>query len=406
MNKYDFMQNIFQRKDLTAVQKDRLFRLVNREMKNDTVLLENLETRVKRLEEDKSKISLDNSREDGVKSKNYKLKPYISPKKTSEFLLGYNQNAILKSTCHEIDSNELNNIISYCGGDKYVFKEHLLKILEEYSKYENKLAPSFIKAIIRGYLTGKNHEGTPLVDGWSSESIQVSWSSPELLEWSNNNNGIPPNLDEGLMNSLEKTGFEFSKPFLLKKSKKKISNFSELTLFFKKLFHIRGDNSLLEIIKSINQLERFKDKIDFIIDNNNFPKNIEFFTDVDKLIQGYGKILDLIIEVSKIQEKRPKLELTLVETENTVSFSLLHLDSIYGKSLLNFKSRLGNSYKNLINNQLNGVCDFYLKADFEDGNSYLINIWNKKDLWNKIEPEIKHLEAKVGGVMHILEILK
>lgn len=416
MNKYKFIQDVFRNKNLSLQQRDRFLMLINNEVSKDIDMIKSLDRRVSNLEKlnentiltklDPSELTLINE-ENNSKSvlNNSDLKQYISPESTARFLLNYNQNPILKSTCHEIDSNILNNIIDYCGGNEYLFEKHLQAILTEYNELEKQFAPPFIKAIIKGYLTGKDYTGSILKRGWSSENIQINWSSLELLAWSRNNPNIPPNLDEGLMDSLENVGFELNEIIKLKKANSNIYNFSQLSIFFKKLFHIRSDNSLLDLVLNINSSKRFENRIKFIIDENKFLKNVEFFTDVDKLLQGYENILELIIDVSsKSQLEIPIVELFLVETKEKLYFSILHHNSVYGKTIIGYKKRLGASYKNIINNQLNGICDFILEADFEDGHSYRLNIWNKKGLWTDIDPEEEELDDKVGGVKHILEI--
>ena len=52
-----------------------------------------------------------------------------------------------------------------------------------------------------------------------------------------------------------------------------VQSFSDLVLHFKRMFHIREDNSLLEIIKFHN--EKWNNQIDFQIDETYFQKNIE-----------------------------------------------------------------------------------------------------------------------------------
>lgn len=48
---------------------------------------------------------------------------YISPKNLHSFLYDFNQNNVLKYTCHEIDTDEvISEINEFCGTKKYIFK--------------------------------------------------------------------------------------------------------------------------------------------------------------------------------------------------------------------------------------------------------------------------------------------
>ena len=59
-------------------------------------------------------------KEKTLKIKN--LKEYLSPKDLHDFLLEYNQDLILKYTCHTIDSSEsIQNILNRCKIEEYDF---------------------------------------------------------------------------------------------------------------------------------------------------------------------------------------------------------------------------------------------------------------------------------------------
>lgn len=401
--KYEFIQKLLNDKRLNSIQRDRVLTLVQKEIEKDSSQFKTIEERLVNLENIKNdKKNLEEPRVDNIETSDFFDVTYVSPVNTYKFLLNYNQNPILKSTCHDIDSNELENIRKYCGGKEYSFKKHLDKVIEEYSKFENHFAPPYLKALIRGYLTGVDYKKNILENGWSSQNIKFTWSDKELLDWSENNPGVPPHLSEGLANQIQQIGFEFSRPIKIKESINSIYNFKDFVIFFKKLFHVRADNSLLKLINFVN--DKFQDQIEFIIETESFPEMIEFFVDVDKFLQAYSKIIELIIELENLS--KPKVVLSLEEVEGKILFGILHKDSIYQKSLINTKERIGDKYRNLINNQINGNCNLILEADFEFDKSYRLGIWNKKDLWKTSLPKEEVLEEKVGGVKHILEIIK
>ena len=157
---------------------------------------------------------------------------------------------------------------------------------------------------------------------WSSDKIKVNWQLTELLEWSKNNKGLVPNPDNGMVMQTNNLGFDFI-PFKSKIFETTIGSFSQLVIHFKNLFHIRADNSLKNIIEKVNTVNAWNNKIEFTVVN--FKDNIEFFTDVDKLIQAYKKIISIILEVTEMYNLgKPKVELLLIEVDNMVLFSIHH----------------------------------------------------------------------------------
>lgn len=310
----------------------------------------------------------------------YELPTYFYPSSSYKFLFNYNQNRILKSTCHDIGSQELQVINNYCDTEEYDFIKHLEKIKEAYDVHEKKyFAPSFLKTRFRVYLTGKNYYGQSS-KGWSEESIKINWSTSSLEEWSEKNPGIPPNLNDALTEKLENTGFEDFESFTSNISDVPVQSFTELVYHFKHSFHLNGDNPLRAIIERTNNLNNWNEQIDFIIENDTFPLNIEHFTDVDKLIQAYKSIIELIIEATNNHElERPKVRITSRVNSEEFQFSIHHLNSIYRKTINNTLERTGQHYRNLIENQVNGLCNLILKAEFESDPKSQINIWDGKE---------------------------
>lgn len=330
------------------------------------------------------------------------LPTYFYPSSTYKFLFNYNQNRILKSTCHDIGSQELLVINDYCKTEEYDFNTHLEKVKEVYESHEKKhFAPSFLKTRFRVYLTGKNYYGKPL-KGWSEDSIKVNWSLSDLRIWSEENPGIPPNLNEALIEILENTGFENFESFTSNTSGTPIQSFTELVYHFKNSFHLRGDNPLRGIIERTNNLNNWNEHIDFIIENDTFPANIEHFTDVDKLIQAYKIIIELIIEVTdKYNLEMPKVKIAAKVNLEEFQLSIHHVNSIYKKTISNTLERIGQNYRNLIENQINGLCNLILKAEFESDPKSQINIWNGKDRKAEVIED-----NSFKGVEHIFQFPK
>jgi hypothetical protein len=365
-------------------------------------LVERTEEAIKKTKDKQDEKGEEQNTENKNEDNLNELPRYYYPLSTYNFLFNYNQNAILKSTCHDIGSQELIVINNYCNTEEYDFNRHLEKIKEVYDSYEKKyFAPSFLKTRFRVYLTGKNYYGQTS-KGWSEESIKVNWSSSALQEWSEKNPGVPPNLNDALIEKLENTGFENFESFTSNLSGLSVQSFTQLVVHFKQSFHLRSDNSLRAIIQRTNSLNNWNEEIDFIIENDSFPSSIEHFTDVDKLIQAYKSIIELIFEVTNKNElERPKVKITSKVSLEEFQLSIHHINSIYKKTISNTLERTGQHYRNLIENQINGLCNLILKAEFESDPKSQINIWNGKD--RKAEP-IEDNSFK--GVEHIFQFPK
>lgn len=306
---------------------------------------------------------------------------YMSPRGLKNFLIEFNQNDILKYTCHLIDGDALIKINSLTKTDDYDFQKHLKIINKEFfqliSKYKGKINKN-IHGLIGEYLNNYTKKG------WSSNQIKITWSSPELLAWSRENPGKCPNPDPTLFS----TPFNFQ-PFKINNEQIRLQRFDDLVLHFKFLFHIRRDNSLKASIDSINNYH-FSNIT--IIDSTNVRENIEFFTDIDKVKQSYKRIIEMCNEFHKSlnRSEKPNYKLSLVEDNDTIIFSIHHINSVFGKTPTSTIRRPGEKTTKLIDNQINGVCDLILKADFGNNDYAEINLWNGK------EKKIKKIDTFEG----------
>jgi hypothetical protein len=306
---------------------------------------------------------------------------YISPKDLKNFLIEFNQNDILKYTCHLIDGDALLKINTLTKTSEYDFQKHLKIINKEFfkltKKYKEKINKN-IHGLMGNYLNNYSRIG------WSSDKIKITWSSPELSEWAKLNPGKCPNPDPTL-NSIP---FNFS-PFKINNHETRVQDFNALVLHFKSLYHVRRNNSLK---KSIELINNYNFSNISIIDTTHIRENIEFFTDMDKVKQAYKKIIEMCNEShnSLTHLNKPNYKLSLIEHNDAIVFSIHHVNSVYGKTPTTILKRQGEKTTQIINNQINGVCDFVLKADFGNNEYAEINLWDER------EKEIKKLDTFEG----------
>jgi hypothetical protein len=434
-DKYGFIKELLNNHKLNFAQKERIIVLTAEEIKKDLKKGEILEERIDRIElkldiapeekNKKSKYSIDlndfNSEDfdfdeselekinwrptveiGKVKSEGNTPK-YLNPKYTYQYLLQFNQNKILSSTCHEIESNYLSYILEICEMEEYDFQIHLNKIISELDQHDTKYkAPYSLKSRILGYITGKDYYGKPLEKGWSTDLINSFWASKEMLEWASKYK-LPPNA----INELREAKNIAEPCYLSVDIKSRYSNyviqtFGDLVLHFKSLFHIKYDNSLQTLITKLNKTKGYSEKILLQNIGNEINPRIELLTDVDKLAQTYCILIDEIIKQQN-GDDRPQVLLKFYESRNSIIFSIHHINNIFNKTIQGTISRgIGNSFGPLINNQINGLCNFYIRADFGDEGFAEINIWNgkKMDYIKEIPDYFK------GGVEYILEFTR
>ncbi|QED36697.1 hypothetical protein FK178_02745 [Antarcticibacterium arcticum] len=328
------------------------------------------------------------------------LPTYINPAPLSKFLIAYNQDPILKYTCHEIDDIEIiKEINALCKTEQYDLLKHQELIHKSYKNLvQDHFAHSSIKNLILVYLTGDSFTGN--IKTWSTENIKINWNSSELLEWVKKNPGVVPNPGENLINKIKNRGFKFNKGISSELSGERITSFSGLVIHFKHLFHIKGDNPLKTMIKRINEKEDWTEKINFQIEHKDFWDNLELFTDVDRLIQSYRKIIKIILEaVEKFNLDKPEIHLIFKEEDNNVIFSIHHQNTYYRKTINNSLERIGDLQTELIKKQINGLSDLYLKADFGHSQFAEINLWDGN-------PREKKILNKFHGVQYTLKFKK
>jgi len=387
MEKSIFIKKLLENEKFTKDQKEQLLRLVANEYSNNQIEHDELLKQLNKIKNQYSEIpsELISSLITKVISQNQNsskeinnLPEYINPINLSSFLYEYNQNPILKTTCHLIDSGELMNILKHTKKQKYSFKKHKTAIEQEYysllKKYRGRTFRS-TNALIGEYLNNFKNKG------WTVDKIMMNWSSPELNEWAKINPGAPPNPDPGLGKP-----FKFFKPIELK-SGHTLNNFSELVLHFKKQIQFKLAHSVLDMVNEVN----FQYRKDAKFNVSGIRENIQLFTDTGKVKQIYNALIKMSIAHFKEVENEdmPVFYLSFEEVKNKIIFSIHNINSQFGKSVHNIESRYGQDFTNLIDKQINGVCDFSLTADF-NGEYADISIWPQKKA--KIIPDFKGVQ--------------
>ena len=242
--------------------------------------------------------------------------------------------------------------------------------------------------MINVYLTG---ELGGKITRWSSNNIGDNWNDINIRKWAKANPGIVPNPGKNIARKQKNNGYTLPTAFIAQHSGNRVYRFGDLVLFFKSLFHIRRDNSLRDIISHVT-----KNRQDFELSfsKEHFFDNIELFTDVDKLVQAIIKIIKICLESNN--EEKAVLEISFYNKEESTFLIVHHKNSIYGKSLKNVLERIGEDQSNLIQSQINGLCDLFIEADFGQGEYARVNLWDE-------EAEMKATRInEMNGVKYVL----
>ncbi|MEN9548971.1 MAG: hypothetical protein RIR12_1562 [Bacteroidota bacterium] len=365
--KYDFIKELLEDKKVSQNQRKRILELASKEISIEGTL----EERVQKIEDIVfSHNPPDNNHPPTNPSTAPNLPVYIDPLILSKFLRAYNKDSMLKYTCHEIDKDGLITINEKCGTEAFNLIKYQEQITNSFKEHITQFSiPKNIWALINAYLNGGKE--------WSSDKVKINWQSAELLEWYNNNIGFVPNPDSGLVIENNNLGFNFT-PFRSKIFDTTIGSFSQLVIHFKNLFHIRADNSLKKLIENVNAKNDWNERIE--CSTINLRNNVEFFTDVNKLLQAYKKIITIILDISETHNLgKPEIDLSIKEDENVTLFSIHHKNSTYKKTIKNTVERIGQKHTELIEKLINGVCDLYIQADFENNEFARINIWDGEE---------------------------
>lgn len=332
---------------------------------------------------------------------------YISPKNLHELLYRFNQDPILKYTCHEIDNIEtVEEICRLCETETYSVRRHSEIISNAFRQLMQGLRRDGIYTdkkmygLMAVYLTGSTNNGETR---WSSLNIDTNWASEDLLSWGDSNPGIVPSPGRNIAKGQRNSGYELPNEILSNLSGNRILSFNELVIYFKCLFHIRRDNSLKDILTYINRIEQYVDEninINFV--ENSFATNIELLTNVDKLIQAYKSIIRICKNCNK--DEFVNIQLSFNENEGNVFFCIHHINTVYGKSLTAATQRIGADHSNLIKNQINGLCDLYIEADFGNQDYARISLWyeGSNPLGDTPHIDVENLE-NCQGVKYILK---
>lgn len=297
---------------------------------------------------------------------------YLNPIDTVRFLKDLNQNPVLKATTHPIDLNMMPDLLEALKLREYDYNVHYNHIKEELANISNTVKTTKIYAKVATYLLSDFSKGK----GWSSDSIQLGWGCVEVQNWCLENEGLVPSPYRDL-------GYEGLKLDSVKRLRNgdTLTSFNDVVNYFKGQTEFRGDKGteLKTLIKNYNRIH-YRNNCEFNTDG--VREGIRFYSDVEKVMQAYRKIIDECIEFAdNMKADQPKIEVNLEESisndSRVIILTLHHLNTVFGKSLESFKDRKGTFFTDTARNLINGLCDWRMEAEFPNSEYCLVDICTK-----------------------------
>lgn len=362
MNKFDFIAEILEKKSLNHTQKEKICKLIAKEIIN----VESKDSEIfKKIEEIENRLNKLREVEKAPKSsgKDSKKIPAPNPKHVADFMSLFNQRDGLKYLTHDYDENSDFKIDDFLKSANEIFNK----------KTKELNIPSSLWQIVKQFaFESKNPEWTSISEDYKkSFKVKKGWATKELRDWSKQNN-LHPIRNESY--------------------KKIINDFRRIT---------RIESPKLEKLISTTLENTFKEELDnFEIEIKNLSK-ADFYTHVWFLKIALETIFEEIKKYSKTPEKR-KIS---IKYERTVSDEGYYLRKIIIthhnsfpikelKLLLIEWQEKGNMGK--IRKKLYGYCHWSVETLIDDKPTK-VNILREPDT-----PEFKYLEHKPDGFTHIL----
>ncbi|MEV4887298.1 hypothetical protein MRBLMN1_005880 [Chitinophaga ginsengisegetis] len=383
-------------KKMSTNNKKKLVELVNNEINNGIEISPLIRERLKKLASELYNSSAPSNAEilqNTNEETNIDKLRYKHPLNLIGFLVDFNKNVILKSTTHPIDSNMLGNLLESMKITRYNYKKHLQYIGAEYEvlmKVKRNYLPKGTIGKMKEFLISSKK-------GWSEDNILMGWPSPEVANWCLSHPEHCPSPSE----DMDYPGCELNRPIPLK-SGKKLGTFSDVINHFKTQIECRNSSSLDRLLAYENS-QRFSG---ININIEQVQGGIQFYTDVEKILQAYNHLIYLCIEMHKkkqnsVHEMRIEVALKRCNDggKHLIILSILDKDAEFEKDIESLLSRYGNTFSGIIANQINGLCDLELVADFRSGISAKVSIWPRNEICQR-------LDSKVGGVQYNLIFYK
>lgn len=371
-SKVDFIADLLSEKRLNAGDKEKLFHLASKELKNLETTDEELRKKVEALEEKINGEGNGNSLEQ---------QRYHDPKNTVRLLFRFSNDNAFKYFTHKQENDFNYDELISTASQKF---KSLTS--ETVNKSTWKKVKNFCFLPDPGFpLEWENYNGVKIKYGWAN-----------IKDWCKNNPGIYPNLM-----SLPDSPPEVRKPA----PGIQLHTFGDVTKQFKHTIEIRQDDRGKTLDQHIKAQARAKKiSLDFDIEYTGNFKQVNTYTDVHLLNMAIGEIFNLI---NDYRSNSNKIKIEVVNSNNTFwEIRISHIGSYINKTKENDKLKKAGGTLGEIREKLFCVCDWEMLAKLNDNKSYRLELLNNEVKSINEEIKIRNLSEDIEGVTHVLKLYK
>jgi hypothetical protein len=224
-------------------------------------------------------------------------------------------------------------------------------------------------------------------DTWGEHHLKIGWSSPELIEWCNENPKESPfnyMLDNSKREVIEGVA---------------IDRFSDVINIFKNEIEIRSDkNQLKKIFRNLKKTL----KSDFILSIDVSLEGVEFYTDVE----SFKESLVLIFKMMQERESSPQIKVWAEKfiDQGYIELYITQITSSTRKEpqeIINKIQKDDGGDMGKILSKLSSLCDWSIEYPFDEKKSYTIDLLDSET--NQITFEKAN---NIEGFTHILRFYK
>ena len=374
-SKVHFIADLLAKKRLQVGDKEKLFHLASKELKNLDTTDESLLKRIEDLEE---RIN----GEEGLKKKNSnQWKSYHSPKNTVRFLFRFTNDDTFKYFTHK-QENDFN------------YEELINKALQEFKSLNSETLNPLTWKKVNNFCFQPDKNFPLEWENYYGIKIKYGWHS--IKEWCKENPGIYPT-----SMPLPKEPPEIRNPA----PNIQLHTFGDVITQFKHTIEIRQDDrgkTLDQHIKA--QARATKISLDFDIEYLGNFNQVNVYTDVHLLNKAIGDIFSLM---NNYRSKSNKIKIEIINSSETYwELRITHVNSFIDRSENDDKLRKASGTLGEIRKMLFCICDWEILTNLNDKKPYKLELLNQNVKDENEEVVFQDPEEGVDGVTHILRLYK
>jgi hypothetical protein len=365
MNKFNFIKQLLENEKFNTPQKERLFRLVSKELESSAKINEQVYVEVKEIKEQIKLLEVCSSKSVQKQLKQPQFRKQGNPinKTKSQYPKIHNARSLARLMNQFSDNSKALKYTTHSWehGRFQSYEDFITKIKEEWNEINKELKSlnPRLNAKISNFLFNSNlgeKKDDKYYHVWGEKQLKFGWASKGL---------------EAYLKDVDANPFSCPIPNEIKSLDRKhnLLLFDHYVSEFKNEIEIREDNSAL--VSLINNLWTRELTYDFNVSQIN-TEGVSFFTDVPYL----KSVIKVIFGTFKKRSQFSNITCSIEQNfeDNYLELSICQLNSKCNRSIEDPKivSPTGGDFSTLIKNLLN-LADFSVIGEFRDGAKYKVN---------------------------------